>query len=111
MLAADELGQVALFLRLGAVQRQLIHAEIRVRAITQSHRTRGPRYLLHRHRVREITQARAAMLRAHGEPQQAEIAGLAPQIAREFVAAVDFLRARRDALLRETTHLIADGVD
>ena len=51
------------------------------------------------------------MFGADRKAQQAELAGFAPQIARKFIAAVDFLRARRDALLREAAHLIAYGFD
>src|SRR5258708_17043241 len=80
-------------------------------AIAQAHGARRSRDFFHRDGVRQIPQAGAAIFGADRETQQAEIPGLAPDIAWKFIAAVDFLRTRRDALLGEAAHLIADRVD
>ena len=82
-----------------------------MRAIAQADGRRRPRYLLHRHGVREVAKPGAAFSGRNGEAEQSELAQLAPQVARKEVAAVDFVGARRDALLGEATHLIAHGID
>jgi hypothetical protein len=82
-----------------------------MRAVTQADGAGGAGNLFHRHGVREIAQSGTAVFLADRESQKSEFAGFAPQVSREFVAAVYFLRARRDALLRETAHLVADCVD
>ena len=111
VLAADQLRQIAPLLLLVAVQSQLVDAQVRVRSIAQADGRRGPRDLLHRHRMREIAEAGAAVLGCDGEAEKAEIAQFPPQIARKQVAAVDLAGARRKALLREAPGLIAHGID
>src|ERR1700722_4503776 len=59
----------------------------------------------------EVPQAGAAMLGTHGQPQQPQIAGFAPQVPGEDVAAVYFIGTRCDALFRKAPHLIAHGID
>jgi len=54
MLAADELGQIALLLRCRAVEGQLVYAQIGMRAIAQAYRARGARDFFHRHGVRQV---------------------------------------------------------
>ena len=44
-------------------------------------------------------------------PNKPAAAELGPQVAREFIAAVDFLGPRRNALAGETPHLGADLVE
>ena len=55
-------GQVLAPLRLGAVEVEVVHAQVRVRAVGEPHRGRGARDFLHRHHVGEVAQARAAVL-------------------------------------------------
>jgi hypothetical protein len=65
VLARDELRQVAALLRLGAVERDLVHAQVAVGAVREAHRSRGPRDLLHRDDVREVTEIRTAVFLGH----------------------------------------------
>ena len=44
-------------------------------------------------------------------PEEAELAELAPQVARKDVAAVDFAGARSDTVVGEPAHLVAHGID
>ena len=53
----------------------------------------------------------AAPALGNGDAQQAGVAQLGPQVAREFVAAVDVGGARRDALAREAPDLRAHLVE
>src|SRR6202142_800599 len=82
-----------------------------MRAVAQAHGGGCARDFLHGDRVGKIPEAGAAVLGAHGQPQQPQVAGFAPQIPREKVAAVYFVRARGDALFGKAPHLIAHGVD
>ena len=111
MLAAQELRQITALLLFGRVQRDLIDAQIGVRAVAEADRGRGAGDLLHGDGVREVAQARPAVLRRHGHAEQAELAELAPQVARKHVAAVDLVGARREPLVGEAAHLIAHRVD
>jgi hypothetical protein len=60
--------------------------------------------------VLEIAQAEAAELFLHRDAVQAELAHLGPQLAREFVGAVDLLGQRRNAVGREAGGGLADRV-
>ena len=81
-----------------------------MRAIGQADRGRGPRHLLHRNAVLEIAEAGAAILLLDGDAVQAERADLGPEVARKLIAAVDFGGARRDFVLRERMHRLADRI-
>ena len=81
-----------------------------MRAIGQADRGRGPRHLLHRDAVLEIAEAGAAIFLLDGDAVQAERADLGPEVARKLIAAVDFGGARRDFVLRERMHRLADRI-
>src|SRR6202008_3221992 len=89
VLAGDELRQVFLLLRLAAVAPDLVHAEIRMRAVGEADRGRGARDLFHGDDVGEIAHRRAAVLLFHRDAEEAERAELAPEVRREFVRTVD----------------------
>ena len=110
MLTGDELGQVLPLLRLAAVAAELVDAKIGMGAVRQADGARGARHFLHGHAMLEIAEAGAAILFLDRDAVQAEGAELRPQIARELVAAVDRVGARRDLGLREVAHRVADGV-
>src|SRR3546814_9758203 len=86
---------------LGAVQADLVDAEIGVRAIAQADRRRGPADLLHRHAMLEVAHAGAAVFLADCDAEHAEAAELAPEVVREGVVAVDVRGPRRDLGRRE----------
>ena len=111
MLAADQLGQVFLLLRLAAVALELVDAEVRVRAIGQADRSRSATDFFHRDHVRQIAHIGPAIFLGDGNAEHPELAHLAPQVHRELVARVDLGRARRDLLLRKMLHCIAQCVD
>ncbi len=111
MLAGHELRKEAPLLRVGAVAADLVHAKIGMRAVGQADGSRAARDLLHRHAMGDIAEPRAAPLLLHRDAVQAERAEFGPQVARELVGAVDLLGARRDALVGEAAHQVAQLVD
>jgi hypothetical protein len=61
--------------------------------------------------MRQVAQARAAEFFLDRDPVQPDASHLGPQVARKLVAAVDLLGARRDLVLRERLHGLAQLVD
>ena len=106
--AGAQVGQVFLFLRLVAVQRDLVDAKVRECAVGQADAGRRAADFFHRHDMFDIAKARTAEFLGHGDAQQAKRAHLLPQLVGEGVAAVDFGRARGDAVLGETAHGFAN---
>ncbi|OIQ66570.1 hypothetical protein GALL_518560 [mine drainage metagenome] len=111
MLAAEQPGQVLFLLRCAAVAADLVDAQVGMRAVAQAHRGAGARDLLHRHHVRHVAHAGAAVGLGHGHAEQAQVAELAPQVHRELVGAVDLGGARCDLLVRKVAHGLAQGSD
>src|SRR5579883_718544 len=111
MLAAHELRQVAVALRVRAVQAQLIDAEVGMRAVREADRPRGPRDLLHGDGVGEIAEPGAPPALRHGDAEEAELPERGPEVARELILAIDLGGARRDVLRREAMHLLTDLLD
>ena len=105
------LGTYLLALCLVAVVEDVVHAQVRVRAVGQADRAGGARDLLHRHHVRQVAQVRAAVVAADGDAEQAHLAELLPQVVGEGVLAVDAVGARGDLLLREGRHALAQHVE
>ncbi len=89
--------QVLLFLLRRAEAPQLVHAQIRVRAVRQAHGGRRATHFLHRNAVREVAHRDAAVLGLHRDAQQAEFAELRPQRAGKLVAS-DRSRAASGAI-------------
>ena len=110
VLAADQLGQIALLLLMGAVASDLIDAEVRVRPVAEPDRGGCAGDLLHRDDVLGVAEARAAVFLLDRDPVQAERAQARPQIARKLVGPVDRLGARRDLGLGEAGDRVADHV-
>ena len=110
MLARDQPGQVAGALGGRAVEPQLVDAEVGVRAVAEADRGGGPAHLLHGDAMLQVAEAAAALLLLHRDTEQAEVAEPGPEVARELVARVDLLRARRDLRLREALDRRADHV-
>jgi len=110
MLTGNQLGQVFALLRLAAVATNLVHAQVRMRAVGQAHRSGRAADLLHCDHMLEIPQARAAIVLFHRQPEQAEFAHLGPEIARELVGAVNLVRTGRDQVLGKATHRVAEHV-
>ena len=111
MLAAHQLGQVARLLLGGAVELDLVDAEVGMRPVAQRHAGRGARDLLHRDDMGEIAHPGPAVFLRHGDPEQAEVPHLAPQMGGEDVVAVDPGRERGDALLRPGLDQVAQRVE
>ena len=61
--------------------------------------------------MREIAHAGAAIVRVGGDAEQAELAEFLPELRRELVGLVDVGGERRDRLLRETLHHVAQRID
>jgi len=68
--ARDQLGQIAAFLRLRAVAPNLIDAQIRVRAVAETHGGGGTAHLLHGHAVFQVTHTGAAEFLLDGDAVQ-----------------------------------------
>jgi hypothetical protein len=111
VLAADQLGQVFLLLRLAAVALDLVDAQVAVRAVGQADGGAGAADLLHGDHVRQVAHVGAAVLLGHGDAQHAQLAHLGPQVHRGTGRSVDLGRARGDLGLREVAHGVAQGVD
>ena len=77
-------------------------------AVGQADAGRGAADLLDRDHVLEIAQAAAAILLLDRHAEQAQLAELGPQLARELVAAVDLLGQRCDLARGEARHRVAD---
>src|SRR5207248_2059485 len=67
-------------------------------------------HLLHRNAVLQVAQPGAAVFFLHGDPEKAQFAQLRPEMAREFVRAVDFVGQWRNFVAAETPHRIAQEV-
>ena len=110
MLAGNELAEVAALLVVAAVAADLVDAEVRMRAVGEPDRRGGARDFLHRDAVLEITQARSAPFLLDRDAVHAELAQLRPEIAREGVAAVDLVGARRNLVGGEVAHAVAQHI-
>ena len=88
----------------------LVHAQVRMRAIGQADRGTGPRHFLDRDQMLEIAEAQPAPLLAHGDAVQAKFAHGLPQIARKCVFTVDLGGTGLDLLVRKARHGVADHV-
>ena len=110
MLAGDQLRQIARLLLGVAPAKNLVHAEIGVRAVGEADRAGGARNLLHRDAMLEIAEPGAAVVLRDGDAVQAERAHLRPELARKPVLAVDPLGERRDAVGGEARHAVAQHV-
>ena len=111
MLAGNQLGQIPLPLRIGAVELQLIDAEIRMRAIRQPNRRACARNFFHGNAMLEVAEACAAIFLLDRNSMQAERSHLRPEIARKDIVAIDRVRTRRNPVLREAADLLAQHVD
>ena len=96
LLAGNQFRQIALLLPRVAIAANLVHTQIRMRAVRQSDRGRGAADLLHGNDVRKVAHAGAAELFPGGDAEHAEPAQLTPEVGRKIVAAVDVRGTRRD---------------
>ena len=111
MLAATKLGQVVLFLRLGATAINLVYAEIRMRAIAQSNRGRGAADLFNGNTLGEIAKACAAVGLRNGDAQQTHIPKFSPKVLGEAIGGINLLRAWCDLCLGKSMNGLALQVD
>ena len=111
MLARDQLGEILGLLLGRAVQRDLVDAEVGMRAVAERDRGAGPRNLLDSHGMRQIAHSGATVFLGDGDAQQAKLAHLLPQRVGESVLAVDLGGHRRHPLLRPAMHHLAQRFD
>ncbi len=107
----QQAGQVFLFLLMGAVQLDLVHAQVGMRAIRQRNRRRYAGQFLDHDHMRQIGHPCPAVFFGNGDAQQAQFAKLFPQFVGEFIGAVDFGRQRLDPLLGKAMHHVAQGIN
>src|SRR5258706_3914262 len=81
-----------------------------MRAIGQAHRGRGARHFFHRHGMRQVAHAGAAVLFGHRNAEQAEVTQLFPHVHRKGVVMVDLRGARRQLRIAHAFDGIAQGV-
>jgi hypothetical protein len=110
-IAAAQAGNIFLSLFLCSIMEQVLHAQVGVRAVGQSDRTRCARDFLHRDEVGQVAQLGTAVFARHRHAEQAHLAELLPQVGREQVFPVDQVRARSDFLLRELAHRFTQEVE
>ena len=60
--------------------------------------------------MRQVAQPGTAMLLVHGDAMQPQRAHFGPQVARKFIRAVDLGGYRRNAVLAEAAHSVAQHV-
>src|SRR5687768_10350826 len=82
-----------------------------MRAVREADRRRSAADLFRCDDMREITQAGAAEILLDGDPEQAQVAELRPQLAGEAVVPIDVGGKRRDAFRGKLGHGGAQGVD
>src|SRR5205807_6017574 len=111
MLAGNQLGQITAPLLVIAIAADLIDAQVGMRAVGQSDGSGGAGNLLHRDAMGEITETGAAPFLFDGDAEKPERAELRPKLAREAVGTVDIDGPRRDLVLREVAHGIAEHFD
>ncbi len=80
-------------------------------AVGEPDRGRGAAHLLHRDAMREVAHAGAAVFLLDGDAVQPERAHRGPQLGRKAVALVDLGGQRRDLLVGEVAHRVAQQVD
>src|SRR5438067_5970652 len=107
VLARNELGEQTTLLRGSAVAPDLVHAKIGMRPVGQTDGPGSARYFLHGDAVLEITQAGAAPFLLDRDAMRPERSELGPKLAWKAVAAIDLVRARRDARGCKAPHAIA----
>jgi len=110
MLARDQPRQVSPLLLFAAVQLDLVHAQVRMRAVAQRDAGRGAGDLLDRDHMGDIAHVGPAIGFGHRDPQQAQLSHLLPQRIGKRVAAVDSGRHRLNPVLRPAVHHFAQGV-
>ena len=111
MRAGNEPGEVALALRVVAVSPDLVHAQVRVGAVGEPDRGRGPADFLHRDDVREVAHRGTAEGLLDSDPVQPERPQLFPQIARKLVRLVDRACPGGDSFLREPVDDVPQRLD
>ena len=109
-LARTQVGQILAALFVRAVQLDLVHAQVRMRAIGQADGCAGPRDFLDRDDMGQIAHARAAKFLGDGDAQQPQVTHLGPKVVRKGVGLVDLGRDGLDAVLRPAMHHVAQGV-
>src|SRR5690606_1119975 len=103
----EELRQEALLLLGRAVAADLIYAEVCLHAVREADRRGRAAELLDDEHLREIAEPGAAELGLERDAEEAELAELGPQVARERVLGVDLRGPGRDALGREAPDVLA----
>ncbi|MDR6355135.1 hypothetical protein Q3H58_001806 [Pseudomonas psychrotolerans] len=89
VLAAEEFGQIAALLFRAAVAVDLVDAQVGMGAVGQGHGAGAAAEFFHHHHVGQVAEAGAAVRLGDGDPEQAQVAELAPEIVGEGVVAVD----------------------
>ncbi len=109
--AIEQGGQVFLLLGFGAVEVDLVDAEIGVRAVGQADGGGGAGDFFHGDGVGEVAHAGPAILFGHGDAEQADGAEFLPEIGGEIVIAIDGGGAGGDFGGGEAADGVAQGFD
>src|SRR5579875_919098 len=107
MLTADEFGQIAALLLLGAVAADLIHTKIGMRPVRKPDRSRSAADLFHHLAMFKITKPCSAVFLFHSNAQHAQRPEFAPEIGGKIIAPVDFRSTRRNLGRSKPRHRFA----
>ena len=102
--AADQFGQVLALLRLRALLGDLVHAQVRVRAVREPDGGRGARNLFHRDDVGEIAEIGSAVLLIDRDAQQPQFTEFQPDVAGIAVLAIHLRGDGRDFVQGKPVH-------
>src|SRR3569832_2937498 len=105
MFAAHQLGEVGIALRVRSVQADLEDTQEEKHTERKTHGSRGARDLFHGDRMRQVAEACAAPALGYRDPQQSLLTEGRPQVTRKFIAPIDLVRPRRNALRCEAPYL------
>src|SRR6476661_260393 len=110
MLARDQLRQIFRLLLAIPPAAELVDAEVRMGAVAEPDRGRGPRHFLLRDDMLEIAEAEAAIFLLDGDAVEAECAHFGPKLARKPVLRVDLRGERGNAVGGEARGGLADRI-
>ena len=99
-----------MFLLLGAVQPDLVDAQVGMGAVAEPDSGRGPAQLLHRNRVFEVPHPGPAVFLLDSDAENTEITHLAPEVGWKVVRPLDVGRPRRHLVGGKGTDRVPEHV-
>src|SRR5215210_5076466 len=110
MFARNQLRQVPPLLLAPTMTADLIDAQIGMRAIGKTDRSRSARNLLHDDAMFDIAESRPAVLFLDSDAKHAKASKLRPKLARKLVAPVDVIGEWSNFIHGKAPHALANGI-